>query len=627
MNRLIFDQLPVEIRMMVFDHLVSSKTILGKLCLTSYNWKTITQNSYAWKLWIKSLLGKKRSQKWANALCWPNIYIWNPVFNVQFAPENQVSNRVKNLLFKKFVYMFKSEGVQDKRFEPRGWFRILSKVGNFKSLLLLWNRYSLDVEDVIFSNDYTLLELCAICNLEALQWVYYNFYANDINNIQICHNCISGNSECEDRICDNCKFREALYSACENNNMAGAEWLYNTLNYDLISIRNDVTFTFAKICGCGYLPMAKWMHLTFGLTMDNIHGEGFCAVVASCKFNQLEVLQWLYTTFNFTLNDMRNLENSALFHACQGGYVNIVRWLCSTFEYTIDDARNAYENIFDAAMLKGNLEIVQILHSTVHFIYYDDVILRHYYALNMACSHKDPALVQWLCNTFQVMEIDIIHYDALEHASKNGCLAVIQWLCSNFSTTLTNIVDEKLLNTACIHGHLDIVQWLCTTIHPTLDDINVAISEALNNKHLSIAAWLRTKYNIIGDTRSYVKCMFHHACISDNLVLTTLLYSIGLFTIDEIRENENELLSLICEKGHLSIIRWLCSVFKLTSEDFTSGNKCPLTTAWINGNQYLACWLRVKFNIKINDMCNPKQWSRTKYCAKYNLYGRDMEII
>ena len=48
--RITFSYLPVEIQMMVFNHLYPDKQSLAHICLTCYNWKTITQNSYSWQL-------------------------------------------------------------------------------------------------------------------------------------------------------------------------------------------------------------------------------------------------------------------------------------------------------------------------------------------------------------------------------------------------------------------------------------------------------------------------------------------------------------------------------------------------------------------------------------------------
>ncbi len=596
MSYLIFDRLPVEIRMMVFDHLVTDKSSLGKTCLTSYNWKIITQNSFSWMLRIKSLLGQKNSQNWASYIayheCWINTYIWNPVFNIQFAPEDQVSNTIKHLLFKKFVFIFASEGIPAGQFEPTEWFKILCSVDNLQSLQLLWNSFTINEKDIT-DNESAFLKVCAGGNLMAVKWMYSTFYVADNNDSQTSNNC---------------KFRRALYQACSYNHLAVAEWLYSTLQFSPDAFRSDITPTFVNVCTSGYLSMAKWMYLTFNLTMDNIRDDdGDCAFADTCKNGHLEVLKWLHSTFNITLDFARQLNNFALAEACQYGHVNVFRWLCSTFEFTIDDATDEFD-AFLSAFASGNLEILQLLHSTVHFSV-DDVKSGQYQVLNVACEHEDPAMVQWLCVTFNLTVTDIRISSSLGYACDKGCLAVIQWLFSNFSLTLADIINDNnnLLNIACTNGQMHIVKWICFTYCLMLTDISIAIAMSLHNGHLNIATFLRNRYHVIGDTRLYVKCMFHSACINGSLVLAKLLYSIALFSIDEIREKEKELLCLICENGHLSIIKWLCTIFKFIPSDFISDTRCPLALAWIKGHQSLAQWLCSAFNLSTNDMC------RTRY--------------
>ncbi len=158
MARLIFDQLPIEIRMMVFDHLVADKSILGKLCLTSYNWNIITQNSYAWKLWITSLLGKEKGIKWCKNYYLYGTYINNPVLQVQLAPADIISNRLKTLLFKKFLFILHNN---NKRFALSKWLKILCHVGNLQSIKLLHTSYHLTLCDIRNSDYYPFITACS----------------------------------------------------------------------------------------------------------------------------------------------------------------------------------------------------------------------------------------------------------------------------------------------------------------------------------------------------------------------------------------------------------------------------------------------------------------------------------
>ncbi len=106
-----FDNLPIEICMMVFDHLVTDKPSLGTICLVSYNWKTITQNSYAWKLWIYAKMGE-------NTICGkimmydyessppPIFRPTNPLLCMYLVPDNLLSIHIKKSLVKKFLAHF-----------------------------------------------------------------------------------------------------------------------------------------------------------------------------------------------------------------------------------------------------------------------------------------------------------------------------------------------------------------------------------------------------------------------------------------------------------------------------------------------------------------------------------------
>ena len=101
-----FDNLPIEMRMMVFDHLVTDKYSLGTICLVSHNWRIITQNSYSWKLWINALIGKKSQPEDIKYILGQAENIFYPIYDIQFALNDIVPHRVKTLLTKKFLFFF-----------------------------------------------------------------------------------------------------------------------------------------------------------------------------------------------------------------------------------------------------------------------------------------------------------------------------------------------------------------------------------------------------------------------------------------------------------------------------------------------------------------------------------------
>ncbi len=85
-----FDYLPIEMRMMIFDHLVTDEYSLGTICLISHNWRIITQNSYAWKLWVNAIIGKKSQPGDRFYILGRNDYIFDPIYDIQFASNYMV---------------------------------------------------------------------------------------------------------------------------------------------------------------------------------------------------------------------------------------------------------------------------------------------------------------------------------------------------------------------------------------------------------------------------------------------------------------------------------------------------------------------------------------------------------
>ena len=51
-----FPSLPLEMRTMIFDHLVSDREALATACLVSYGWHAAAQYSHAWLLWAAAHL-------------------------------------------------------------------------------------------------------------------------------------------------------------------------------------------------------------------------------------------------------------------------------------------------------------------------------------------------------------------------------------------------------------------------------------------------------------------------------------------------------------------------------------------------------------------------------------------
>ncbi len=421
MNRLIFDQLPVEIRMMVFDHLVTDKKILGTICLTSYNWMTITQNSYSWTLWVKSLLGRKNSKKWSKKFSrfshesWSTTYFKNPVFNVQFAPEDQVPNRVKNLLFKKFVFIFENKDAQNKQIKSSEWFQILCCAGNLPSLRLLHNCFPITVEAANYKKKYAFRKACAIGYLAVVKWVYSIFYTTYKNDTQTCTNeqflldihYDYFNENCF-HTCNNCEFREAVFDACSHNHLEVAKWLYPRANPTAHHPVDGIvlTSTFVEVCEKDYLSVAQWMHTAFKLTIDNIATDKDCAFTSTCIDGNLRFAQWLHTTFNITLKTIRAKDNIALGNACVKGNFFMIRWLCYAFDFITDDLCDYRNSAFNAMFINGNLEIIRWLHSKYSFTD-NHVKSNGYYVIYLACKHDDPAVFEWIFSTFNITTTDV----------------------------------------------------------------------------------------------------------------------------------------------------------------------------------------------------------------------------
>ena len=253
-----FGNLPIEMQMMFFDHLVTDKISLGKVCLVSDDWKTIMQNSYCWKLWKLSMLGKDKARGLmvVNYPIRMNIAIDNPIFHVQFAPIDQVSNRVKNLLFTKFLYVLGLNSHPLYRLKVNNdhlsWFQIMCLTGNIDGAKLLHRIFNITKENVQANHNLAFIWSCGNGHLSIAQWLHETFHLT------------SEDAQAKDNL--------AWVDACNGGYIEVVEWLYSTFQstFDAESWGNIIyvmTLAYINLVDKHVnVNIKSWMEKTFGFT-------------------------------------------------------------------------------------------------------------------------------------------------------------------------------------------------------------------------------------------------------------------------------------------------------------------------------------------------------------------------
>ncbi len=311
-----FNHLPVEIRMMIFDHLVTDKSSLGTICKVSYNWKTIIQNSYAWKLWVNAIIGKN-SQPKDKFYILSNINpIINPIYDIQLAPNDMVSNHVKTLLTKKFLFYFlDSEKIR-------------------KKVLEIW--YGL-----FFMN-----------NLQLIQLLQKSFY-------------ITADEA-------RAKTNYALRLASANGHLEVVKYLHTQFELTADDARAGNNISLIHASAYGHLEVAKYLHSAFHLTTDDARSQGNAALSIASQNGHLLIIEYLHKQFNLTADDVRTQNNHALCLASKNGHLAIIKYLNNKFDLKFDvGTRIGYNLAINQAIIYGHLDVIKHLYDG-----YNDCIKR-----------------------------------------------------------------------------------------------------------------------------------------------------------------------------------------------------------------------------------------------------------
>ena len=379
MSYLIFDRLPIEMRMMVFDHLVIDKSILGKLCLTSYNWQIITQNSYTWKLWITSLLGKENGIKWCRHSIIYGTHINDPLLHVQLAPADIISNRLKTLLFKKFLFILHNN---KQRFVPSKWLEILCHIGNLQAIKLLHSSYRLTLRNIRDSDYYPFIRACGKGHLSTAQWLASTLHMT-AQDARLAHN-------------------KALRMAAKYGHLSIVQWLCANFNFTIDDIRdNEIVI---ESCENGHLLLLKWLHSTFHLTAEDARYDDNWSLLLACQNGHLLTAIWLHETFHLTTADARTDNSFALRQACTCGHLDVVQWLHNTFDFIESDFRDDEFDAFMTACSCGYLVMAQWLNGIFPVAKENAPNVNSYiiYIISINKRMRRTHMVEWLLETFNI---------------------------------------------------------------------------------------------------------------------------------------------------------------------------------------------------------------------------------
>ncbi len=255
-----FDHFPIEICMMVFDHLVTDKMSLGTICLVSHNWKTITYASYAWKLWIYAKMGENTPLvEWY--MDEHIIKHMTPVVYAQCVSQNIISHHFKMVLAKKFMFSF------------------IDHMGDVKKFILnIWH-------DLIFTGNVQLLQL--------LQ-KKFNITADDAR----------------------ARHNWAIRMACEYGQAGVLEYLHKTFDLTKEDARTEKNYALRVACTNGYIKIVQYLHRQFGLDTDDARDHNNYALIFACNNGHVSIITYLHYQFGLTAIDARDKNNHALRCIC-----------------------------------------------------------------------------------------------------------------------------------------------------------------------------------------------------------------------------------------------------------------------------------------------------------------------
>ncbi len=371
-----FDHLPVEIRMMVFDHLVTDKFSLGIICLISHNWRIITQNSYSWKLWVNAIIGKKSQPgDRFNVLkqFGQDYKIFDPIYDIHFAPNAIVSNHIKIVLTKKFMFSFLNHNDILKL-----WY-CLFPTGNLQLIQVLQKIFHITENDLRGKQNHPFRWSCRNGHINVVKYIHKEFELT-IDDV---------------RAIDNYAFR----TACGNGHLEVVKYIHNVFHFTIDDVLVSDNYAFCTACGNGHLKVIKYLHTVFGLTTDNVR-EDYYVIRNACGNGHVEVIKYLHTEFGLIADDVRLNNNHAMRMASDNGHLEVVKYLHTNFNLTGDDARIGYDAAINGAIMGGHLTVVKYLHEANNFCVVDNFPFRYSYKHAVERGHWD--VVEYIRTEFNI---------------------------------------------------------------------------------------------------------------------------------------------------------------------------------------------------------------------------------
>ncbi len=313
-----FDHLPIEICMMVFDHLITDKSSLGTICKVSHNWKTITQNSYAWKLLINANIGEKTplALEYVNK-AWVSLDKINPIVYAQCVPNDILSNHCKIILAKKFMFSFLGHMDINKNILSV-WYHLVFTCNNVQLLQLFQKTFNITAYDVRADDNRALRVACDNNHLEVLKYLHIQFNLT-VDDARDYHN-------------------DALLNSCENGNLEILKYLHKGFGLTIDDVRYDHNYALRIACEFGHLEVVEYLHKEFDLDDDDARDWTDYALRMACNNGHLSIIQYLHTEFGLDDDNARASDNCALRWACEYGHRAIIDYLHEEFELTAADA-------------------------------------------------------------------------------------------------------------------------------------------------------------------------------------------------------------------------------------------------------------------------------------------------
>ncbi len=418
--------------MMVFNHMYPDKQSLAHICLSGYNWSTITQNSYSWQLLQQGFNSKTQPKLLSIELSEYEIsteIIKNPFFCAIF--NDNVNDQRLSIYFRDYFMLTEEKYRQKNCYD-------LFYAACFKGRLILvkslYKLYNYTKKDIT-SNENTAFQLACLTGYIILaQWLHSTFQlisadAWDYNNW------VGEQSSQPLSVSPKAKHFGAFTKSCCNGYLIVAQWLYSTFHFTLADMEEDyILFPFLLSCENGHIATAQWLYCTFNISIADIKYSW--ALQSACGGGHLLIVQWLHSICQFTTDDIIVEHNHAFKNACINGHLELAQWLYSTFQLTGID-RNDINIAFMHACCRGYLLLAQWLHSTFQLTI-DDVRYfnkrRFCGPFRSSCENGHLDVAKWLHNIFDLTDDDAQFFNnfALLQACKKNHFHIAIWLCDTF---------------------------------------------------------------------------------------------------------------------------------------------------------------------------------------------------